>query len=108
MALVEKFWTLNLRPPMKKEVPVTRSRLERTLPTSVMETMVKRPFRSAWMDRMISTTLPKVALRRPPTMSPKRDARSSVTSPSRRARGMMARKFRMKSKVWPTAGFSQR
>ena len=42
MALVEKVCKWNLRPPMRKQVPVTRSRLDRMLPTSVMETTVKR------------------------------------------------------------------
>lgn len=40
-----------------------------------------------------STTLPKVALSSPPTVSPKRTARSSVTSPKNSASGMSARKF---------------
>lgn len=50
-------------------------------------------FVSATHDRMSSTTLPKVALTRPPMTSPERSARSSVTSPRMSARGMIPKKF---------------
>ena len=45
------------------------------------------------MLSMSSTTLPKVALSRPPMACPNRTARSSVTSPRISAMGMRARKF---------------
>lgn len=63
------------------------------LPSNDAATTVYSPCCSAAMLRIISTTLPNVALSRPPTVSPNRTARSSVTSPSSSAKGMSARKF---------------
>ena len=56
-------------------------------------TTENRPLLSAASDRMSSTTFPNVALSKPPTVSPKRSAKSSVTSPSIRAKGTRAKKF---------------
>lgn len=73
--------------------PSTSSRLLRIDPTSEEATSVKRPFSSAATLSTISTTLPNVALIRPPMTSPKRRPRSSVTSPRMSARGISAAKF---------------
>ena len=62
-------------------------------PISDMATTVYRPLVRAATDRMSSTTLPKVAFSRPPMTSPKRVARSSVTSPKTSAKGISATKF---------------
>ena len=64
-------------------------------PIKDMATTVYRPLERAAKLSTSSTTLPKVALSRPPTMSPKRTARSSVTSPRMRARGTSEMKFCM-------------
>jgi hypothetical protein len=80
----------------KQGTPRTSRRFERTEPK------LERPatsfryfffFDSATHDRMSSTTLPNVALTRPPMTSPERSARSSVTSPRMSARGMIPIKF---------------
>ena len=63
------------------------------LPSKLVATTVYKPFCSAASASIISTTLPNVALSRPPTVSPKRTARSSVTSPSTSASGSSAPKF---------------
>ena len=64
-------------------------------PIKDMATTVYRPLERAAKLSTSSTTLPNVALSRPPTMSPKRTARSSVTSPRMRARGTSEMKFCM-------------
>ena len=76
--------------------PRTRRRFERTeprleRPATWLSSLV--PLVRATQEMMSSTTLPKVAFTRPPTTSPHRSARSSVTSPRIRARGMMPTKF---------------
>ncbi len=59
-------------------VPSTRSRFDRIDPINDMATTLYKPLFSAAIDNNNSTTLPKVALHKPPTMSPKRNAKSSV------------------------------
>lgn len=73
--------------------PSTSSRFDRIDPSRDVATTSYNPFCRAAIDKIISTTLPKVAFNRPPTVSPNRTARSSVTSPSSSARGTSARKF---------------
>lgn len=63
------------------------------LPMSDMATTVYRPLLRAASDSTSSTTLPKVAFSSPPTVSPNRTARSSVTSPKINAKGTRATKF---------------
>ena len=56
---------------------------------------------NAAIVRIISTTLPNVALMSPPMVSPKRSARSSVIWPRTRAKGIKAKKLREKTGTGP-------
>lgn len=62
-------------------------------PTREEATTVYSPLVRATMDRMSSTTFPKVALSRPPTVGPNRTARSSVISPRISAKGISPMMF---------------
>mmetsp|Transcript_25567 Transcript_25567/g.58113 ORF Transcript_25567/g.58113 Transcript_25567/m.58113 type:complete len:217 (-) Transcript_25567:92-742(-) len=89
-------WLWNLMPPRAKHIPITSSKLLRMLPSRLPCTTSTRPSLNANTDRIISTAFPKVAFRRPPSVSPTAPASSSVAPPSIPARGRMATKFRPK------------
>jgi len=74
-------------------IPSTSSRLDRIDPTREEATTVYSPFVRATMDRISSTTFPKVAFSNPPTVGPKRTARSSVISPRMSASGISPTMF---------------
>mmetsp|Transcript_23010 Transcript_23010/g.48944 ORF Transcript_23010/g.48944 Transcript_23010/m.48944 type:complete len:203 (-) Transcript_23010:4-612(-) len=89
-------------PPQKKDIPSTKSKLESTEPSSVAFTTCVRPARRVCTMITISTALPKVAFRRPASMSffsPA--ASSSVASPRIFARGTKAMKLSQKVVVLP-------
>mmetsp|Transcript_17868 Transcript_17868/g.54681 ORF Transcript_17868/g.54681 Transcript_17868/m.54681 type:complete len:410 (-) Transcript_17868:527-1756(-) len=89
------------RPPAKKHVPSTSSRLDSTDPS--MDACTTRIWlaQSAWMATTTSTALPKVALMSPPMVSPVCSASSSVKSPSMDASGTMERKLSQKTQLEP-------
>mmetsp|Transcript_63095 Transcript_63095/g.162463 ORF Transcript_63095/g.162463 Transcript_63095/m.162463 type:complete len:246 (+) Transcript_63095:665-1402(+) len=88
---------ISTRPPKKKDMPRTRSRLESTEPSSVALTTCSSPARRVCTVMIISTAFPKVALRRPLITSLCRQASSSsVASPRIFASGIMAAKFNQK------------
>lgn len=71
----------------KQNPPSTNSKLDRIEPMREAATTVYRPLVNATMERISSTTLPKVAFSSPPTVGPKRTAKSSVISPRMSAKG---------------------
>ena len=77
-----------LRPPTKKDAPSTSSRLPMMLPVSDALTISTWCARSATTAMISSAALPKVALRKPPSVGPDRLASSSVASPINPAAGM--------------------
>lgn len=107
-------WT---RPPKRKHMPMTRSRLERMEPSIEDWTTSIWPSRRATMLTCVllvvlliqlaiferrtisSTALPKVALSRPPSVSPSLREISSVAKDRTAARGIMAKKLRVKTVV---------
>mmetsp|Transcript_19388 Transcript_19388/g.58371 ORF Transcript_19388/g.58371 Transcript_19388/m.58371 type:complete len:227 (-) Transcript_19388:204-884(-) len=85
---------LGVKPPRRKALPRTRRMLDNTEPSSESLTTGRRLARSACTETIISTAFPKLAFRRPLTVSLPRDAASSsVASPRILASGMSARKF---------------
>ena len=84
---------------MGVSIPSTSNRLERMDPTRDEATTVYSPFVRATMDRISSTTFPKVAFSKPPTVGPKRTARSSVISPRMSASGISPMMFCRKSMI---------
>lgn len=103
-----------LKPPAKKAIPKTSSRLDSMLPMSDVLTMVISSLIKAWTDTMSSTALlnqvrcdqsfermrityPKDAFSNPPSVSPTRRANSSVALLSMAASGMMAMKLMRKT-----------
>ena len=95
------------KPPTRKAVPRTRSRLESTEPRRETWTMRSRPAFIAKRETMSSVTLPKVALRSPPSVSDVCSASCSVTNERRSANGAIARSEKIKMEVslqpldWP-------
>ena len=87
---LEKVWVFLVSPPTRKAVPITSKRLLITEPRSESWTTRKRPPRRAKMDTISSVAFPNVAFRRPPIESFVYSASSSVTKPSRSARGQRA------------------
>ena len=81
--------------------PRTRRRLDRMEPAREEAMTMYSPLFSAATERMSSTTFPKVAFSRPPTVDPNRTAKSSVTSPKSNAKGTKAQKLRMNVGVGP-------
>lgn len=104
-------------PPRKKHMPMTRSRLDKIDPSmddlttsiwlfckAIMLTWSCVSLYFALTDRasvltINSTALPKVAFRRPPSVSPSLTEISSVAKESMAARGIIAKKLRVKTAV---------
>mmetsp|Transcript_47689 Transcript_47689/g.103725 ORF Transcript_47689/g.103725 Transcript_47689/m.103725 type:complete len:315 (+) Transcript_47689:813-1757(+) len=96
-------------PPMKKDMPSTKSRFESTDPSKVALTTPMRPARMVCKVITISTALPKVALRRPASMSfLSPAASSSVASPRIFARGTSAKKLNQNVLEMPQPILSER
>jgi len=76
------------RPPKRMDAPSTNSVLPRMLPASVAFTVVVSPALRAATVMISSAALPKVALRRPPSLGPVCTATSSVASPRKPASGI--------------------
>mmetsp|Transcript_110595 Transcript_110595/g.323621 ORF Transcript_110595/g.323621 Transcript_110595/m.323621 type:complete len:201 (+) Transcript_110595:955-1557(+) len=88
------FLPLLKRPPQKKDIPSTSSRLDRTEPRSEHFTTSMKPARRVCIIMTTSTAFPKVAFRRPANMSfLSPAASSSVASPKIFARGTRATKL---------------
>mmetsp|Transcript_26345 Transcript_26345/g.57201 ORF Transcript_26345/g.57201 Transcript_26345/m.57201 type:complete len:235 (-) Transcript_26345:31-735(-) len=77
-------------------MPRTSSKFDKMEPIKDCCTTPTRPALMALMVTIISTALPKVALRRPPTICPTCAAKASVEAPSTAARGTIAKKFKAK------------
>mmetsp|Transcript_47744 Transcript_47744/g.87463 ORF Transcript_47744/g.87463 Transcript_47744/m.87463 type:complete len:291 (-) Transcript_47744:15-887(-) len=91
-----------MMPPKKKDMPSTRSMLDSTDPSNVAFTTSKRPARKVCIMMTISTALPKVAFKRPASMSFLRPAASSsVASPRIFARGTIAKKHSQNVTTFP-------
>mmetsp|Transcript_20572 Transcript_20572/g.56172 ORF Transcript_20572/g.56172 Transcript_20572/m.56172 type:complete len:260 (+) Transcript_20572:442-1221(+) len=80
-------------PEAKIAMPRTRSKLERIDPNKLPCTTLIRPARTAWTHMIISTALPNVAFKSPPTICPVCVAIASVAAPRMLANGIMARKL---------------
>mmetsp|Transcript_118057 Transcript_118057/g.345753 ORF Transcript_118057/g.345753 Transcript_118057/m.345753 type:complete len:258 (+) Transcript_118057:674-1447(+) len=101
-----RWFLLGEKPPRKKAVPSTSSTFDSTEPSSDVFTTVKSPFRRDCTATIISTALPKVALRRPVMASFLTEApNSSVASPRILARGTRARKFSQKVHASPQSQY---
>ena len=96
-ALWEYFCSGYLMPPTRKAQPSTSSRFDRIEPSRLTCTMRSMPPKSATSDTISSVTLPKVAFRRPPTVSDVCIASCSVTKLTRSAMGAIASTERTKT-----------
>jgi hypothetical protein len=86
-------------PPKRKHMPMTSNRLDKMDPSMDDCTTWIWPSLRATMLTISSTALPKVALSRPPSVSPSFTDISSVANERTAARGMMAKKLRVKTAV---------
>ena len=68
--VVLKYCSMRFRPPKKKHMPRTKSKFERIDPISEVCTIRILSWKSAMTETINSTALPKLALRRPPRVSP--------------------------------------
>mmetsp|Transcript_54727 Transcript_54727/g.123190 ORF Transcript_54727/g.123190 Transcript_54727/m.123190 type:complete len:201 (+) Transcript_54727:757-1359(+) len=93
--------SLCLVPPTKKADPSTSSRLERTEPSIDICTTRTSPSCNAKKQITSSVTLPKEALRRPPSVSFVYFATSSVTKDTRSAKGTRARRAKVNTYASP-------
>mmetsp|Transcript_107710 Transcript_107710/g.304697 ORF Transcript_107710/g.304697 Transcript_107710/m.304697 type:complete len:327 (+) Transcript_107710:326-1306(+) len=93
---------LGVSPPRRNALPSTSRMLDSTEPSSESLTTERMPFRRACTETIISTALPKLALRRPLIVSLCSDAASSsVASPRILANGIKARKLNQKDQESP-------
>mmetsp|Transcript_53971 Transcript_53971/g.106524 ORF Transcript_53971/g.106524 Transcript_53971/m.106524 type:complete len:201 (+) Transcript_53971:650-1252(+) len=89
------------KPEAMNAMPKTRSKFERIEPINDCCTTLTKPALIALIVTIISTALPKVAFKRPPSICPVCAAKDSVAAPNTAAKGTMAMKFVEKVLIGP-------